>query len=70
MSTMVILFLMDNLFYPFFHENFNPNYLGTWRLSTCTENPRDHKGSGWPKNANSEEGVVSKIFEQKNPKNG
>ena len=30
----------------------------------CAQNPRDHKGSGWPKSADSEEGLAVKNFEQ------
>ena len=32
--------------------------------------PKSRKGSGWPKFANFEEGVVLKIFEKKFPQNG
>ena len=46
------------------------NALSKSTLSTGTENPRDHKGSGRPFFANFEEGLVSKFFENFFPENG
>ena len=47
-----------------FDDNLWEFQLFTCTFIICTENPRDHKGSGLPKSADSEEGLAIKFFDK------